>query len=222
MFPFYVDSQRLSYKVPDYVEREWTTVVLKFPCNPSVIGAIVGRKWSRVKKLSEEFESRFPGFKIDVTHDGIAFNIMMANFSDGVAFVTNTFGEEISLANYGIPIHPQFVGRMIGKGGRNLRDIEAGTGCQCTIYHDNMFWVRFTCDTPVIDRKNAISYIEERMFDYADYLEDRLFDNASDISDASTTLSEVSITASEASDISDASTTVVTASEAFDDWPTLI
>jgi hypothetical protein len=199
----YTDDQRPTYKAP-----ERTTVVLKFPCNPSVIGALVGRKWSRVKQLSEDFTSRFPGFTIDVTHDGIAFNVMMANFSDGVAFVTNTFGEEISLANHGIYIHPQFVGRMIGKGGHNLRDIEAGAGCKCTIYHDNVFWVRFTCDTPVSDRQNAIDYIEERMFDYANYLEDRLVDIDTESVDADTgseawstsgSDSEVSTTASEES-----------------------
>ena len=128
-------------------------VTLKFPSHTGTVGALVGTRWSRVKKLSSDFREAFPGFDIDVSHDGHCFNVVMANFSDGVAFVTNTFGEEISLANHGIEIRPQFVGRMIGKGGHNLRDIEAGTGTQCTLYHeDRLFGLRFPCDTPIEDR----------------------------------------------------------------------
>lgn len=168
---------------------------LNFQCHSSVVGTLVGRKWSRVKKLSSDFESHFPGFKIDVTHDGVAFNIVMANFSAGIAFVTNTFGAEISLANQGINIRPQFVGRIIGTGGHNLRDIEAGAGTPCTIYHDSLFWVHFPCDTPVTERRNAFAYIKERMIEYTDYLEDRLGDTASE-----TSHSDVSVAASDISD----------------------
>lgn len=171
-------------------------VTLKFPCHCGTVGAIVGTRWSRVKQLSTDFRDAFQGFDIDVSHDGSCFNVVMANFSDGVVFVTNTFGEEISLANHGIEIRPQFVGRMIGKGGHNLRGIEAGTGTSCTLYHeDGLFWLRFPCDTSLAVRRKAHEYVKGRIFDYAGFLEDRLIDSASESSseaDSETTASEVS------------------------------
>jgi len=183
------------------------------------VGALVGTRWSRVKKLSTDFQETFPGFAIDVSHDGDAFNVVMANFSDGVAFVTNTIGEEISLANHGIEIRPQFVGRMIGKGGHNLRDIEAGTGTQCMIYHeDGLFWLRFPCDTPVEARRNAMEYAKIRIFEYSDSLEERLTDTASEASYSTASSYEASIPPSEASvAYSEASAGYMDAN----DWPAL-
>ena len=193
-------------------------VTLKFPCHSSTVGALVGTRWSRVKNLSTEFRAIFPGFDIDVSHDGDSFNVVMANFSDGVAFVNNTFGEEIFLANHGIKIRPQFVGRMIGKDGHNLRDIEAGAGTLCTLYHeDGLFWLRFPCDTPVEVRHKALEYVKGRIFEYADFLEDRLVDSTSEIWSSSTP--------SEASDASfSTSSEASIASEAFindESWPGL-
>tara|TARA_B100000780_G_scaffold273385_1_gene236906 strand:+ start:347 stop:1081 length:735 start_codon:yes stop_codon:yes gene_type:complete len=186
-------------------------VTLKFPCHKTTVGTLVGTRWSRVKQLSIDFRAAFSGFDIDVSHDGNCFNVVMANFSDGVMFVTNTFGEEISLANHGIEIRSQFVGRMIGKGGHNLRDIEAGAGTKCTIYHeDGLFWMRFPCDTPVEARREALEYTKGRIFDYADFLEDRLVDSwASETS--SETASEASETSSETA--SEASFSSATSSE---------
>jgi len=201
-------------------------VTLKFPCCTGTVGALVGTRWSRVKKLSSDFRDAFPGFDIDVSHDGNCFNVIMANFSDGVAFVTNTFGEEISLANHGIAIRPQFVGRMIGKGGHNLRDIEAGTGTQCTLYHeDGHFWLRFPCDTSLEARRKALEYVKTRIFDYADYLEDRLTDTASEASYSTAATSEASFAPSEASvAYSEASVAYSEASTVYTDdgdWPEL-
>ncbi len=213
----FVDGPYEHQQPPVPTRQSLTT--LKFPCHSGTVGALVGTCWSRVKKLSADFREAFPGFDIDVSHDGNAFNVVMANFSDGVAFVTNTIGEEISLANHGIQIRPQFVGRMIGKGGHNLRDIEAGTGTQCMIYHeDGLFWLRFPCDTPVEARRNAMEYAKNRIFEYSDYLEERLTDTASEASYSSTSSYEASIPPSEAS---------VACSEASDeymdtnDWPAL-
>lgn len=194
-------------------------VTLKFPSHPGTVGALVGTRWSRVKKLSSDFREAFPGFDIDVSHDGHCFNVVMANFSDGVAFVTNTFGEEISLANHGIEIRPQFVGRMIGKGGHNLRDIEAGTGTQCTLYHeDGLFWLRFPCETSLEARRKALEYAKSRIFDYADYLEDRLTDAASEASYSTYATSEGSFAPSEASVAYSEASTVYTDDG---DWPGL-
>jgi hypothetical protein len=199
-------------------------VTLKFPCCTGTVGALVGTRWSRVKKLSSDFRDAFPGFDIDVSHDGNCFNVIMANFSDGVAFVTNTFGEEISLANHGIAIRPQFVGRMIGKGGHNLRDIEAGAGTQCTLYHeDGHFWLRFPCETSLEARRKALEYTESRIFDYTDYLEDRLTDTASETSYSTDATSEASFVPSEAS-VSEAFVAYSEASTVYTDngdWPGL-
>lgn len=194
-------------------------VTLKFPSHPGTVGALVGMRWSRVKKLSSDFREAFPGFDIDVSHDGHCFNVVMANFSDGIAFVTNTFGEEISLANHGIEIRPQFVGRMIGKGGHNLRDIEAGTGTQCTLYHeDGLFWLRFPCDTPIEDRRKAMEYTKDRIFEYSDYLEERLTDTASESSHSTSSSYEASVAYSEASAAYSEASTVYTDDG---DWPAL-
>ena len=200
-------------------------VTLKFPCHSATVGALVGTRWSRVKKLSADFRDAFPGFDIDVSHDGDSFNVVMANLSDGVAFVTNTFGEEISLANHGIEIRPQFVGRMIGKGGHNLRDIEAGTGTQCTLYHeDGLFWLRFPCDTPVEARKKAMEYAKDRIFEYADYLENRLVDSASEVSystAAPSEASEATYSTAAASEVSVPASEASTVYTDDGDWPSL-
>ena len=200
-------------------------VTLKFPCHSATVGALVGTRWARVKKLSSDFRDAFPGFDIDVSHDGDSFNVVMANFSDGVAFVTNTFGEEISLANHGIEIRPQFVGRMIGKGGHNLRDIEAGTGTQCTLYHeDGFFWLRFPCDTPIEARKKAMEYAKDRIFEYADYLENRLVDSASEVSYSTAAPSEASLATDSTAVASEVSVSASEASTVYTDdgdWPSL-
>jgi len=211
----FVDGPYEHQQPPVPTRQSLTT--LKFPCHPDTVGALVGTRWSRVKKLSADFREAFPGFDIDVSHDGNAFNVVMANFSDGVAFVTNTIGEEISLANHGIEIRPQFVGRMIGKGGHNLRDIETGTGTHCTLYHeDGFFWIRFPCDTPVETRRNAMEYVENRMFEYSDYLEEKLVDTASEASSSPDSSYEASIPPSEAS-----SSPSEASIDYMDDWPSL-
>ena len=190
------DSFNLWYPVSDQTDGLTT---LKFPCHSSTVGALVGRSWNRVKKLQKEFETRFDGFTIDVSHDRDVFSIVMPNICEGIEFITNGFGEEISIANNGIYVRPEFVARIIGTCGHNLRDIESGTGCKCTIWHeDNYFWVRFPSDVPLRTRQKAMFFINVRINQYADYMEDRLLESVAP-SEVSVTDSEVSVAPSEVS-----------------------
>lgn len=170
---------------------------LRFECDPSTVGALVGKRWVRVKNLASKFQLRFPGFDIDVSHDGEAFSVVLPAIDDAFAFIHETFGEEIAIANHGIPVRSEFVGRIIGHGGHNLRALESGVGaidgcagCRCTVYHDDeRFWVRFPSSTPVEQRKIALAYIEARIFEHADYLEEKLTDAYSTVSDTSSVCS---------------------------------
>ena len=211
----------MAFSAPAPVNLGLTT--LTFPCHGAVVGALVGRGWDRVKILKKQFEEQFPGFTFDVTHRDAAFYVIMPAINDAVAFISESFGEEISIANYGMNVHEQYVGRIIGSGGHNLRTIEAGVsavngceGCKCTSYHeDGAFYVRFPSTTPVGERKLALEYIETRIFEHANYLEEKLMDAFSTSSEASSMYSSTCSETSEA--------TSLACSEYTDDgdWPQL-
>lgn len=201
--------------VPQYASENnaFGLMTLTFACDDSVVGALVGRKWTRVKNMSYAFRLEFPGFDIDVSHRDGVFSAIIPMIDGAEAFVVNTFGEEIAVANHGIYVRSEFVGRIIGSGGHNLRAIEAGVtvldgchDCKCTVYYEHEhFYVRFPWDTPVSQRKDAVEYIKARIYEYADYLEERLSDAASTISDVSSQylsdFSESSVASSVASSV---------------------
>ena len=162
----------------------------QFRCASYLVGSVVGFKWCHVKALSRAFQLAFLGRDIDITHDGYAFRVIMPNLDEAVAFVERAFGERVAVANHGMYVRPEFVGRLIGASGHNLRSIEASVaalvqGCQCTVYYkDDHFRVRFAPDTPMAQRRLALEYIETRIYGHADYLEERLTDSDTSSQDA--------------------------------------
>lgn len=211
--------------VPQYVSESTVggLMTVTFACDDSVVGALVGRKWTRVKNLASAFRLKFPGFDIDVSHREGVFSVIIPAIDGAEAFVVDTFGEEIAVAHDGMYVRPEFVGRIIGSGGHNIRAIEAGVtavdgchDCRCTVYYEREhFYVRFPSNTPIRQRKDAVEYIKARIYEYADYLEERLSDTASTISDAS---SQYSTAFSECSAAASVASSVCTNDE---DWPEL-
>lgn len=202
------------FSIPE--AQKFGLATLRFPCDPEVVGALVGKKWIRVKNLASEFQLAFPGFDIDVSYDGETFSVIVPNFDAGITFINESFGEEIAIANCGMEVRPEFVGRIIGAGGHNLRTIEdciqqleECKGCQCTVYHeDGRFWLRFPPLTPVEHRQVAMEFAKTRIYEHAEYLEDRLTDcdiTSSECSsmDSVTTSEATSMTSSEYSDDGD-------------------
>jgi len=173
---------------------------LKISCDSAVVGALVGRKWSRVQALSSDFREAFPGYDIDVSYDGECFSVLVPNMDAAIAYVADSFGDEVAIANHGIEVRPEFVGRLIGRGGHNLRTIAACIaqldeckGCKCTVYHeDDRFWIRFPPSTPVEQRKVALEFVETRLYEHADYLEEQLTEADTSASEASSVWSSTS------------------------------
>lgn len=204
---------------------------LKFPCDAAVVGALVGRKWSRVKGLSSDFRVAFPGYDIDVTYDGECFTVLVPNMEGATAFIEDSFGEEVAIANHGIEVRPEFVGRLIGRGGHNLRTIAACIaqldeckGCASTVYHeDGRFWIRFSPSTPVQQRKVALEFVETRLYEHADYLEEQLTEPDTATSETSSGWSSTSSEAQSVASSTSSEAQSVASSEFTDDgdWPEL-
>jgi len=166
-----------------------------------VTGHIVGPSWARIKQLQTNFQKMFPGFDFSAGYDGEAFAFTLPAIPTAAAYLNATIGLEIALANEAIYTNPNFAGAVIGKGGKGLRNIEAGLGNNCTIYHDQgAFYVKFKWDTPTVERVTTMEKVKEAITGRADWLEDRLSDASSSV--AGSVESVETIANSEASDVS--------------------
>lgn len=187
MQPYFAHAHALY--APFASHKSHILATLHFPCASNLVPHLVGPKWSRVKSLARAFQLAFPGCDIDITYVGHGFHAIIPNTEKAANFVERSFGEEVAIANHSMFVRPEFVGRLIGSHGHNLRSIEASVaalvqGCKCTIYYeDGGFRVRFPFDTPVEKRQLALQCVETRIYDHADYLEDRLFDSAEEYTD---------------------------------------
>ena len=145
-----------------------------------VVGNIVGKKWVRVKTLKKDFEQAFPGFTFSVEYNDGAFFFTLPAIPAAVYYLNTSIGVEIALANEAIHTNPEFVGAVIGKGGKGLRAIENRVGNNCTVYFDSgAFYVKFLCDTPASERISTMSVIRESIYGHAVWLEERLSDASS-------------------------------------------
>lgn len=166
-----------------------------------VTGHIVGPSWARIKQLQKNFQKTFPEFDFSAEYDGEAFTFTLPAIPAAVAYLNATIGLEIALANEAIYTNPNFAGAVIGKGGKGLRNIEAGLGNNCTIYHDQgAFYVKFKWDTPAVERLTTMEKVKEAIAGRADWLEERLSDASSSV--AGSVESVETIANSEASDVS--------------------
>lgn len=158
---------------------------LEFPCFTGVVGDLVGKHWSRIKRLKEDFQATFPGFDLTVKYDGSSFLCMCAAVADHIAFISDTFGTEIALANESIVTDQKYAGAVIGKNGKGLREIEAKLGNNCVIYHDSgAFYVKFPSDMSTMDRIIVMEDAKQCIYGRAHFLETRLSDAESLISDS--------------------------------------
>ncbi len=162
---------------------------------------IVGPNWTRIKQLQKNFQETFPGFDFAAEYKDGAFSFTLAAIPAAVAYLNATIGLEIAMANEAIHTNPDFAGAVIGKGGKALRNIEAGLGNNCTIYHDQgAFYVKFKWDTPTVERATTMEKAKEAIAGRADWLEERLSDASSSV--AGSVESVETIANSEASDVS--------------------
>lgn len=191
------------------VRTGMTTIT--YQCHPGVVGALVGRGWTRIKKLKSEFRALFPGYDFANVYNGNAFEIALPFIPECVAFMNSTFGVEIALANEPIKTVPEYVGAVVGKYGCGLRKIEFEAPCLCTIYHDGAFYVKFPCDIPTSDRAFCMGFVRQALYGRAKWLEDRLWDERS----SSETRSVASFVSSPSESVSTYSGNEPTPSEAF-------
>jgi hypothetical protein len=148
-----------------------------------------------MNKLKKDFEQTFTGFTFSVEYNDGAFSFTLPAIPAAVFYLNTSIVVEIALANEAIRTNPEFIGAVIGKGGKGLRTIEKRAGNNCIIYFDDgAFYVKFPCDTPTFERIVTMSFVREAVYGRADWLEERLSDismetesapSVSDMSDVS-------------------------------------
>jgi len=183
-------------------------VTLTFDCWKGVVGNIVGKSWGHVNVLRQRFQETFPGLDFEAKYNGEQFEVTVVALPLAIAYINNTLGAEIAMANEGIQTDPEFVGAVIGKRGAGLRRIERGAPAPCTVYHEeDAFYVKFPADTEISVRVSCMQYVRSAILKRSGWLSERLSETSSSasFSTASTISESIPATSEAGSDISELS-----------------
>ena len=189
-------------------------VTLSFECWKGVVGNIVGKSWGHVNVLRQRFQEAFPGLDFEAKYNGEQFEVTVVALPHAIAYINNTLGAEIAMANEGIQTDPEFVGAVIGKRGAGLRRIERAAPASCTVYHEeDAFYVKFPADTEISVRVSCMQYVRSAILKRSGWLSERLSETSSasetsssaSFSTASTISESIPATSEAGSDISELS-----------------
>lgn len=158
-----------------------------FPCHPSVVGHLAGRKWKYIKDFCKAYEDLFNNETISITYDGCCFRVHVAHNIPGIHFISQEFGQRVFIANHGI--HAEPAGAIIGKEGWWLRKTEEEQTVPCIIYHEcGQFFLKFPISVTTQERLKVLDDVRRKIMGRVAYLHHELSDTES----MSTTMSEES------------------------------